>query len=132
MFMIYAAIIAWSALINVLLGDAFWKAFALLQAFWTFQLVQQFLQFRPTVTATKEAGADTPKSIADHELGRSAQLFPWLAVILGATSLVGFVIAVLVSGLTLISVVVLTASVYTGVLGFATGLAGLLAPYPRR
>lgn|GEM_PF-1637795 len=147
MFLIYMVAMAWAGLSNLLHGDGLWKGFAFLQALWAYQLFQQFQQFQrfrrfrrfrhvQHLTPT-EISTDLPTTSE-----RARGLFPRLALILGASSLTVFVLAL--SGnevnvlffknqvFTMAFGALEIIAVYSGLLGFATGLAGWIAGYPRK
>lgn len=146
MFLIYAVTVAWAGLSNLLHGEGLWKGFALFQGLLTYQLFVQFQRFRrvehlpPTEISTDLPA--TPEPNASRPPERARNLFPWLALILGASSLTVFILSFagsVVNVLFFKNKVFTTAfgaleiiAIYSGILGFASGLAGWIAGYPRK
>lgn len=140
LFIVYAVIVGWASLQNLLYADLLWNGFALLQAYWSFRLVQQFRRFHPAEQA-ELAGLAEPEA-ANAGADRSRRLFPWLALGLGLSSLALYVLVVLIaflegalseSAVTTNALPYLeTLAVYAGLLGLGMGLGGWLAAYPRR
>lgn len=135
MFIIYGSTLAWAAISNSFSGSGGWVAFSLLQVFFSFQTFRQYFHFRPKTPASR--------NMVDGDLAvlpdKAAKPFPWLSLLFGSVSLIGFVT-------TLLAAIIFINISATGeippfisfieglvidfaVIGFAAGLASLLSRY---
>lgn len=131
MFVIYAVTLGWAALSNLLSLEPGWIGFSLYQFFLTFRVFQDYRLFRDL---------DANNGASDQSPDRAARFFPWIGSLLGCSSIIGFVLVMV------IVVIVAVGSEGTstvpdyfafleglavnfGILGAAIGLASLLSKY---
>lgn len=144
MFIMYAVIIAWAGVSNLLLVDeVMWKGFAILQAYWAYQLVTEFRRFNRI-----ERIAQAHPEVEEHadlnvQTARAGAWFPWVSLLVGIFSigLFGLLLltmlgSALLGGISvqfveMIGMIPLT-SLFMGLLGLSTGLAGWASGYPNR
>ena len=144
MFIMYAVIIGWAGVSNLLFAEAaMWRGFAILQAFWAYQLVNEFRRYHRIERAARAHPEVEGHADLNIQTSRAGNWFPWTALVVGILSL----------GLFGLSVVVIfgsaflgsyneqigslfggaeIASLFLGLLGLAVGLAGWASGYPRR
>ncbi len=140
MFVIYAVTLGWAGISNLIYGQGAWKAFALLQAVFVFQILQQYRRFRRAQT---ERSLKVQVENPDRPLSeRSTHIFPWAGAVLGSLSLTGLVL-VLFSVFLLVAAteshafsrtlgVIEGVAVDGAVLGLALGLAALFSGNRRK
>lgn len=138
MLVIYAVTLAWAGVSNIMSGAGIWMGFAFIQWFLAFRVFQKFVGFqkaeRNFQVSELHWGGLTPN--------RTAAAFPWVAALLGVLSVIGLVgvfVGALVSAIVSEANAVPRIFVFAeslvmnlGVLGFAVGLASILARHPRR
>jgi hypothetical protein len=142
MYVIYAAVLAWAAVSNLLTGKTLWIGFAIVQAGIVFRIVQQYRHFRRAgLVGPTTASLDLP----DHGADSAARVFPWLGCLISAVALAAFV---LLFGFFLVSAFLsggtgnvpweqgllfaLNLLLNVGALGAAVALAALLSGYRLR
>jgi hypothetical protein len=138
MFVIYAVTVSWAGLSNLLYGEVVWKGFALLQAYWAFQLFQHFFRYHRAQRARADQwsrGTEPPNLPPE----RAAIVVPWAGLFLGVAGFFGLagVLFVAFMGPLLFGGPVFSealgyvesAAVISGILGFALGLASVLSDY---
>jgi hypothetical protein len=132
MFVVYSVTLGWVAISNILSGGSGWTVFAIFQLVLAWQVFRQYLRFRQA-----EAEMMIPE-----DLQRAADVFPWGAALLGGLAFTGF-IGVLISVVVFVGVTEASdvpgifsllegLTMNLGILGFAAGLASLLAGYRRK
>lgn len=136
MFVVYAVTLGWAAISNLLSGSGTWMVLALLQAFFVYSTLRQFVRFR------RAQAEELQRLQAEHPeqpplLDRSARVFPWAGLVMGSLSLTGLIFvffgAILMAALTESAsfpdwVTFVEGLVVDGaVLGFACSLAALLS-----
>lgn len=136
LFVVYAVIIGWAGLENLLFADdILWKGFSLLQGYWAIQLVQEFTRYRKLEQHAAEPGMPPQHS-------RAAAWFPWVSMSLGGLSILlilgGFLFLVASAAATgtdpdtTIFSISFTTGLYMAILGLAYGLGAWLSRYPYR
>ncbi len=136
MFVIYGVTVGWAGISNVTSGDGKWMFFALLQAYFAFQIFRQFLRFRKAEVAALSS------NLGDLPTGRAERFFPWVALGTGLLALFlsygGFltgVVVVIVSeleGIPNLFLVLMEIGIHLGVLALAVGLSAWLCRYKYR
>jgi hypothetical protein len=140
MYVIYAMMLAWAGISNLMSGNALWIGFAAFQGLLVFRIVQQYVRFRRAGLV----GAPTGTLDLEEDTGRiqATRVFPWLGCVLGMASLAVFVLIV---GSVFVWVIlsgsaeqlpwekgfdfILGLAVNVGVLGAAVGTTSLLSRY---
>lgn len=143
-FVVYAVTIAWAGVSNLLSGATGWNFFAFLQFFFTYRVFTQFRRFQKAEQEARSAFADEMSQLPS----RAERIFPWVSIVLGISSMFGYVLmwaaivttALLGMGVTsetnplalgIISTLE-TLTTYGGLLALATGLAGWLTGFSRK
>jgi hypothetical protein len=139
MFIVYAVTLAWAGLSNLIGGETGWIILAFFQMFLAFSVFRKYRRFRDAESNYAKL-ATTDATLDRLPAERAARFFPWLGALLSCSSLLGLVLVFIIA-LVLAVVNEDAASipeyfyfieglvVAFGVLGFAIGLASLLARY---
>jgi hypothetical protein len=127
MLMLIAGWLGWAAVVNLLSGNWLWMGLALLQVYWAVKRVREFRRLQAAAAA--EPGA--------LESGRAPRVFPFLALGLGAVSILGFVAAFVLAVLRVPTLRAVSLNLFTGawMLGaaaMAAGVASWLSRHPHR
>jgi len=143
MYILYAVMLAWAAIGNLMAFSAAagWAFFGVFQVILSVQVFQRFFVY-------KKVQVDHNASLASDELqdaspppGRTDQIFPLGSIILGSWGLLGIVCgygiifvmgAAEQTGMIDVAGFGVDVALIMGVLGFALGLAAILADSPRR
>ena len=141
MYVVYANLLAWAGIHNLLSGNVRWVTFSIIQFVAVFQVMSQYFQFR-------KAGLVKNDELEEQGLlhsSRAENLFPWASALLGGLALLSFL--VLVGGVFIYSFLnptqneipylaffdsVLNLAVSIGVLALGLGLAAILSKYDNR
>ncbi|MHC1782301.1 MAG: hypothetical protein AB9891_05975 [Anaerolineaceae bacterium] len=132
MFLVYAATIGWAGISNLISAESLlWKGFSLLQFYWAYTLFRDFRRYQEAEQSFAASGT------AVEEKSVSFKILPWVAPVLGVGGLLGYGFSFLIIFINAaffrsdffyqISDILMTISLYAGLLGFATGLAGWLS-----
>lgn len=140
MYPVFAVTMAWAGISNLLSSTSIsWKAFAFIQFLFTISIFRLFLRYRKLEQAEKEEAGSQAKP------GRAERAFPWLSAILGLAAIVGYAAFWIVSFANAafhfyakddliwnIVNLLADASIYSALLGLATGLAGWLSGFSQK
>lgn len=142
MFVVYAATIAWAGLSNLLSGTASaWNFFAFFQFYLAFVVFRQFQRFQKAEREVQPSSEAEPETIS-----RAGKLFPWCSAIFGVGGLMGYALTWLAAIIFAVLKITTTenplvwdalglleaSTIYAGILGLATGLAGWISAFPRK
>ena len=136
MFVVYAVTLGWAAFSNLISFEIGWVGFALYQFFLAFRVFQQYQLFRDI---EGEYHAQSDQVLPNP----AYRFFPWLGSLFGCSSILAFVMIVLI-----VLVLAITSegqasipdyfvffeglAVNFGILGASIGLASLLSKYHRK
>ena len=136
MFVVYAVTLGWAAFSNLISFEIGWVGFALYQFFLAFRVFQQYRLFRDI---EGEYHAQSDQVLPNP----AYRFFPWLGSLFGCSSILAFVMIVLI-----VLVLAITSegqasipdyfvffeglAVNFGILGASIGLASLLSKYHRK
>lgn len=139
MFIVYAVTLAWAAISNISGLDLYWVFFALFQFYLSFKVFRQFGSFRDVEQEYHQLSSRDPEGTPPVP-NLAARSFPWIGSLLSCSSIIGFVILVIVVIVISIETEGMgTIPEYLGfleglivnfaVLGFSVGLASLLSKF---
>jgi hypothetical protein len=138
MYVIYGVTLAWAALQNLTGLHGAWILFSLFQVYATVRVFMNFCHYHKVELEVIRASlAQAPETLS---ASRAARAFPWIGTFLGIFSFIGFVFVFLLSILIAYQrgnsgsvpgylTYLLELDINLGVLGFALGLAYVLANY---
>ena len=142
MFVVYAVTLGWAAFSNLISFEIGWVGFALYQFFLAFRVFQQYRLFRDIEGEYSVHVVN--KADSDQVLPNPAyRFFPWLGSLFGCSSIIVFVMIVLIVFVLAIAsegqadipdyfVFLEGLAVNFGILGASIGLASLLSRYHRK
>ena len=136
MFVVYAVTLGWAAFSNLISFEIGWVGFALYQFFLAFRVFQQYRLFRDI---EGEYNAQSDQVLPNP----AYRFFPWLGSLFGCSSILAFVMIVLIVLVLAIAsegqasipdyfVFLEGLAVNFGILGASIGLASLLSKYHRK
>lgn len=142
MFIIYAITLGWAAFSNLIGFETGWVMFALYQFFLAFRVFQQYRLFRD-VEGEYAHYAEDNSNPKQSQSNRASRFFPWLGSFFGCSSIIVFVLLILI-----VFIVAIVSegkasvpeyfgfleglAVNFGILGASIGLASLLSKYRRK
>jgi hypothetical protein len=138
MFVIYAITLIWASISNFIGFSPIWAFFAFFQLYFSVRIFMDFRKYRKVENEYSTVVAN--KEVISSATERTPRLFPWLGTAFGCSSLLGFVMIILVEIIVILATKTLDniptyliflerLLVNMGVLGFAMGLASLLSKY---
>ena len=137
-FIIYAVTMLWAAFSNFLGFTIIWVIFAIVQVYFSIRIFMSYQRY--SKVETEYLGSKIDQISIDPSIQRASTLFPWVGSFLGCISTLGLVAVILIALLLGIKTGNTSSTpgylnfsfsflVNIGVLGFAVGLASLLAKY---
>jgi hypothetical protein len=137
MFMVYAMTILWAGIGNLFGGGWIWVGYGVLQFYWAFGLLREFLRFRHVQAEYATHVQSDPSKGAAPPM-RARRIFPWASLILGVLVLAGLVVVFVLVALS--SDVQPSNPLYIlfdilpdlAVVGMAMGLASFLSRFPSK
>lgn len=139
MFVVYAGILAWTALLNLISLEIGWVLFALFQIFLTIRVFRKYRRFRDVEMEVDKINSIYPTPIVSSA-GRAARIFPLIGSLLSCSSIVGLILFIFLGVVLAIANegvasipdsfdFIYLAMINFSVLGFSVGLASVLSKF---